>query len=89
MKIFLYKLLISLVAFYIFFELTVGSRIDYIENVFNSFKDSNQRIIMKEKLKDEMRKAIKKENYLTDDERYLILNFIKKIKNELSLDKDN
>jgi len=89
MKIFLYKLLISLVAFYIFFELTVGSRINYIENVFNSFKDSNQRIIMKEKLKDEMRKAIKKENYLTDDERYLILNFIKKIKDELSLDKDN
>tara|TARA_B100000749_G_C18159888_1_gene355420 strand:- start:222 stop:491 length:270 start_codon:yes stop_codon:yes gene_type:complete len=89
MKIFLYKLLISLVAFYIFFELTVGSRIDYIENVFNSFKDSNQRIIMKEKLKDEMRKAIKKENYLTDDERYLILNFIKKIKDELSLDRDN
>ena len=89
MKIFLYKLLISLVAFYIFFELTIGSRIDYIENLFNSFKDDNQRIIMKEKLKDEMRKAIEKENYLTDDERYLILNFIKKIKDELSLDKDN
>ena len=89
MKIFLYKLLISLVAFYIFFELTIGSRIDYIENLFNSFKDDNQRIIMKEKLKNEMRKAIKKENYLTDDERYLILNFIKKIKDELSLDKDN
>ena len=89
MKIFLYKLLISLVAFYIFFELTIGSRIDYIENLFNSFKDDNQRIIMKEKLKDEMRKAIKKENYLTDDERYLISNFIKKIKDELSIDKNN
>ena len=89
MKIFLYILLISLVAFYIFFELTIGSRIDYFENLFNSFKDDNQRIIMKEKLKDEMRKAIKKENYITDDERYLILNFIKKIKDELSLDKDN
>ena len=89
MKIFLYKLLISLVAFYIFFELTIGSRIDYIENLFNSFKDDNQRIIMKEKLKNEMRKAIKKENYLTDDERYLISNFIKKIKDELSIDKNN
>ena len=89
MKIFLYKLLISLVAFYIFFELTIGSRVDYFENLVNSFRDDNQRIIMKEKLKDEMRKAIKKENYLTDDERYLILNFIKKIKDELSLDKDN
>ena len=89
MKIFIYKLLISLVAFYVFFELTVGSRIDKIENLVNSLRDDNQRIIMKEKLKDEMRKAIKKENYLTDDERYLILNFIKKIKDELSLDKDN
>ena len=88
MKIFLYKLLISLVAFYIFFELTVGSKIDYIENIFNSFKDDNQRFIMKEKLKDEMRKAIKKENYLTDDERYLISNFIKKIKDELYIDKN-
>ena len=89
MKIFLYKLLISLVAFYIFFELTIGSRVDYFENLVNSFRDDNQRIIMKEKLKDEMRKAIKKENYLTDDERYLISNFIKKIKNELSIDKNN
>ena len=89
MKIFLYKLLISLVAFYIFFELTVGSKIDYFENLVNSFRDDNQRIIMKEKLKDEIRKAIKKENYLTNDERYLISNFIKKIKDELSIDKNN
>ena len=89
MKIFLYKLIISLVAFYIFFELTIGSRVDYFENLVNSFRDDNQRIIMKEKLKDEIRKAIKKENYLTDDERYLISNFIKKIKNELSIDKNN
>jgi len=44
---------------------------------------------MKEKLKDELRKAIKKENYFTDDERYLISNFITKIKKELSIDKDN
>ena len=44
---------------------------------------------MKEKLKDEMRKAIKKENYFTEEEKYLISNFIKKIQNELSIDKDN
>ena len=40
--------------FYIFFELTVGSRIDYFENILNSFRDDNQRIIMKDKIKDEM-----------------------------------
>ena len=89
MKVFLYKLLISLVAFYILFELTVGYRLDYIENFVNTINDDNQRIIMKEKLKDELRKAIKKENYFTEDEKYLISNFIKKIQNELSIDKDN
>lgn len=89
MKIFLYKLLISLVAFYILFELTVGYRLDYIENFVNTINDDNQRIIMKEKLKDELRKAIKKENYFTEDEKYLISNFIKKIQNELSIDKNN
>ena len=89
MKVFLYKLLISLVAFYILFELTVGYRLDYIENLVNTVNDDNQRIIMKEKLKDELRKAIKKENYFTEDEKYLISNFIKKIQNELSIDKNN
>ena len=89
MKIFLYKLLISLVAFYIFFEITIGSKIDHVEKTLNSFKDDNQRILMKDKLKEELRKAIKKENYLTEDERYLISSFIEKIKNELSIDKNN
>ena len=89
MKIFLYKLLISLVAFYIFFEITIGSRIDYFENLLNSFKDDNQRIIIKKKLKDEMKKAIEKENYFTEEEKYLISNFIKKIQDELSIDKNN
>ena len=44
---------------------------------------------MKEKLKDELRKAIKKDNYFTKEESYLISNFIKKLQNELSIDKDN
>ena len=89
MKIFIYKLFISLFAFYILFELTIGSRIDYFKNLVNSLKDSDQRIIIKEKLKEELRKAIKKENYLTEDEKYLISSFIIKIQKELSIDKDN
>jgi len=89
MKIFIYKLFISLVALYVLFELTVGSRIDYIENLVNSFRDDNQRIIIKEKLKDEIRKANEKENYFTEEERYLISNFIEKIKKELSVKDDN
>ena len=86
MKIFIYKLLISLFAFYILFEFTIGSRLDYFKDLINSLNDSHQREIVKEKVKDEIRKGIKKENYFTDEEKYLISNFIIKLRNELSID---
>ena len=89
MKIFIYKLLISVLAFYVLFEFTIGSRIDYFKDSINSLKNNDQRIIIKEKLKDELRKAIKKENYLTEDERFLISSFIKKLQKELSIDINN
>jgi len=84
MKIFIYKLILSLFFLYIFFELTIGLRLDYYKNTLNSFKDQQTRTEIKEKLKSELKKAIEKENYLTEDERYLISNFIKKIQEELS-----
>jgi len=87
MKIFIYKLIISLFAVYILFEFTIGSRIDYYKDSINALKDSNQRLLIKEKIKDELRKAIDKENYFTDEERSLISSFIKKIRDELALDK--
>ena len=85
MKIFIYKLLISLVAFYILFELTIGTRIDYFTDLVNSFKNIDQRIIIKEKLKDEMRKGIQKERYFDEEESVLISQFLKKILKELDL----
>jgi len=50
------------------------------------FSDHQSRLILKNKLKDEMKKGIDKENYFTEEERILISNFINKIKKELSLD---
>ena len=89
MKIFIYKLLVSLFAVYFLFEFTIGSRIDYFKDMVNSLQDKDQRIVIKEKLKDELRKAIKKDSYFTEDERYLISTFILKLRDELSLDKNN
>jgi len=83
MKSFIQKLFISLLLLYVLFELTIGSRIDYFTNIFT---DSNSRIELKEKMKSEIRKGIKKENYFTEEERILIRDFINKIKKELDLD---
>jgi len=86
MRIYIYKLLVTLVLLYIFFELTIGSKINYFTNKINMFSDHQSRLELKEKLKDELRKAVEKENYFTEEERILISDFINKIRNELDLD---
>ena len=83
MKAFIPKLVISLLALYILFELTIGSRIDYFMKIFS---DSQTRLEVKEKIKSEIKKGLEKENYFTEEERVLFINFIKKIRKELDLD---
>ena len=83
MKAFIPKLVISLLALYIVFELTIGSRIDYFMKIFS---DSQARLEVKEKIKSEIKKGLEKENYFTEEERVLFTNFIKKIRKELDLD---
>ena len=85
MKIYIYKLLIALFFFYVLFELTIGSRIDYFTNKINVFSDQQSRYEIKEKIKSEIRKGIKKENLFSEEEKILISDFIKKINKELEL----
>ena len=82
MKAFIPKLVISLLAVYVLFELTIGSRIDYFMKIFG---DSQTRLEVKEKIKSEIKKGLEKENYFTEEERVLFTNFIKKIRKELDL----
>ena len=86
MKIYIYKLIVTLFLFYIFFEFTIGLRIDYFKNKIDMISDHQTRLEIKEKLKDELRNGIEKENYFNEEERNLISSFIKKIKKELNLD---
>ena len=85
MKIFIYKLLISLLFFYVFFELTIGSRINYFTDKIKIFTDHESRIEFKEKIKSEIKKGIAKDNYFSEEERILISTFINKLKKELSV----
>ena len=85
MKIYIYKLLIALFFFYVLFELTIGSRIDYFTNKINVFSDQQSRYEIKEKIKSEIRKGINKENLFSEEEKILISDFIKKINKELEL----
>ena len=86
MKNFILKLLISIVFLYIFFELTIGLRMDYFKKKIDVLNDHQTRIELREKIKDELRQGIEKENYFTEEERVLIKDFIIKLREEINLD---
>ena len=84
MRQFIYKTIIIIVALIVAFEFTIGKTI-------NKFNQKAEMIFTKEgrkgmviTVKNEMQKAIDKENYLNQEERILINKFISKIRKELN-----
>lgn len=83
MKNFVYKTLIITLAIIIIFEFTLGRKIVELENKFNLILTKEGRKEMIIKIKDEMRKAIEKENYLSEEEKKLFKDFFQKIEKEI------
>ena len=89
MRDYVYKVIIATIALIIVFEFTIGRKFNQIEEISNNFLTKEGRKSMINSLKNEMFKATKKENYLTEDERILINEFLSKIKRELNAAKNN
>ena len=85
MKNYIYKILIASVAAILVFKLTIGKEISQINQKINTFSSSEGRKKILSSIKKEITKANSKENYLDEEERVLLKNFIKKIKEELDL----
>ena len=83
MRNYIYKILIAVIALIVVFEFTIGKTINRISSQTEILFTKEGRKGMLSSIKTEMEKAVKKENYLDQDERILINNFIKKIRNEL------
>ena len=81
MRAYIYKTLIAVIALIIVFEFTIGKTLNKITNQTEVLLTKEGRKKMVNSLKVEMRKAIEKENYLKEDERILINQFINKVKN--------
>ena len=80
MRNYIYKVLIAVIALIVLFEFTIGKTINKISSQTELVFTKEGRKGMISSIKVEMEKAIKKENYLDEDERILINKFIKKIK---------
>lgn len=87
MKIFIYKTAIVTILFVIVFEFLIGSRINDFKKQINELtaKHNRERVVIK--IKEEIKKANSKENYLSEEDRILLSTFIKKIIRELDLEK--
>ena len=85
MRQYIYKTIIAVVALIIVFEFTIGRKFNQINEKIDSFftKEGRKEIVLS--LKNEMKKANEKENYLDEEERIILRNFIIKIKKELNL----
>ena len=84
MKIFVYKTLFIFVIIFLLFQLTVGAKLNQLNKELTELKSKENIEIIKDKLRDELRNAISKENYLRPDDAKLINEFINKLKKELS-----
>ena len=65
MKIFVYKTLFVMVCVIILFQLTIGAKIKELKNEIGNFKSQENISFVKEKIRDELKNATEKDNYLT------------------------
>ncbi len=86
MKIFFYKSLITFVFIFIFYQLTIGTKIREFESRIYNITSSENIEYIKNKVREELKNAVAKDKYLEDDDAILIRNFINKIKSELEIE---
>ena len=84
MKTFVYKTLFIFICIFVLFQLTIGATLKQLNKELSELKSKKNIEIIKDKLRDELRNAISKENYLSPDDAKLINEFINKLKKELS-----
>ena len=84
MRIFVYKALFVFLCLFLLFQLTIGAKIRQLNYEVEKFKSQENIENIKDKIRDELKNATSKENYLTQEDATLINKFINKLKKELS-----
>tara|TARA_B110000196_G_C21000623_1_gene592766 strand:- start:291 stop:548 length:258 start_codon:yes stop_codon:yes gene_type:complete len=85
MKIFIYKTVFVMFCVFLLFQVTIGSKIQNLENKFSETFNEQGRKLIKNKIREELTKSISKNQILYPEDRELLKSFIIKIKQELNL----
>ena len=83
MKQFIYKTIVVIIAIVVIYEFTISKKIKKITEQSEILLSKEGRKDGVEKLRKEIKKAIKKERYLSKEDAKLINKFIQKITTEL------
>ena len=84
MKIFVYKTIFVLVGIYVLYQFTIGTKIESYERYLKNFTNDQGREQIRNKIRDELRKANSKDQILKTEDKKLLKEFITKIQNELN-----
>ena len=88
MKQFIYKTIVAIIAIVLVYELTIAKQIKEFTSQSEIILTKEGRKDGVEKIREELKKAIKKERYLSKEDARLINQFIRKIRNELKESSD-
>ena len=84
MRIFFYKFIIIIVGIFILYQLTIGYTIKKMQQKFYSINVKEQSEFIKDKIREEIKNTIKKDEILTKEDAILIKKFYLKILNEIN-----
>jgi hypothetical protein len=83
MKQYIYKVIIAIIAIVLIYEFTIGKLIKKYTDKLNfiSTKEGRKELVIS--LREEIKKGVKKERYLSEEDAFILNQFIKKIQKEL------
>jgi hypothetical protein len=84
MKIFLYKTIFVTICIFFLYQLTIGKKINFYENKIINLSNDQGREDLRNKAREELLKAVEKDQILNKEDKELINKFINKIRNELA-----
>ena len=84
MRQFIYKMIVVVLAIILVYEFTIGKKISQFGGKVDAITSKEGRKETVNKLREEIKKAIKKERYLSKEDAKLINEFILKIQKELN-----
>ena len=83
MKIFVYKTIFVTICVFFLYQLTIGKKINFYEKKITNLSNDQGREDLRNKARQELKRAVEKDQILSASDKELINKFINKIKKEL------